>query len=222
MIGRTRNQWIDVCQNITAGPVAKGGDKNGLYDNACSLRDMLFEMNLWRNGDSILEIGSGNGRFAMGLSEKDNVNYTGVEIIKGCVDFCNDAFSPYENISFHHIDAYNPRYWSVGALKPENITLPVENESFDLVIMLSVMTHITAPVVNRYVAEAGRVLKPSGLFFTTWFRSPPNRVTDDAARTVYTESDIYEFLRPFTFIDETGGNTTDPNDQWYVTCKKVR
>lgn len=217
---RTREEWQEVCKGITAGPIAGTAGRDGLYDSSQKLREKLLKLHLWGEGSHVLDIGCGNGRLAMALCE-ENITYTGLEIIKECVDYCNDAFSIYPPFTFHHIDVYNERYNGDGRIEPERVVYPVNDNSVDTAVMLSVMTHINEESVKRNLYEVNRCLKSGGKFLSTWFKSPPNAVDDDPARTVFPDYDISQWLQKyFTITYADGGETTGLHDQWFVVCVK--
>lgn len=218
---RSKEDWELICEGITAGPVA-GGDKAGVYTSSQKLLNTLHPKHLWEKGSHVLDIGCGNGRLAMALCE-EGVTYTGLEIIPECVDFCNNAFSDYPSFTFRHIDVKNERYNKGGTTEPHNVVYPIDDDSIDFVAMLSVMTHIDEKSVKRNLEEVNRVLADGGLFLSTWFKSPPNDVTDDPARTVFHDYDISKWLeKHFDILSTDGGSTNSLHDQWFIVCAKVQ
>jgi hypothetical protein len=55
------------------------------------------------------------------------------------------------------------RYIASGLYPP----LPYENESFDAIIAISVMTHLRREVQRIWLAELARILRPGGIFIAT-------------------------------------------------------
>ncbi len=100
-----------------------------------------------------VEIGSGLGRVCLALAERfDSV--TGVDISPEMVQRARELV-PDPRVSF-----------VVG----DGASLPgVEDGSADLVLSFTVFQHIPrVEVIERYIAEAGRVLRPGGLFVFQW------------------------------------------------------
>lgn len=65
-----------------------------------------------------------------------------------------------------------------------------------------------------------------GQVYSTWLRSPPNILCNDAARTVYSEDDIYRIITDagLTIESEFGGETvSSPSnpDQWRILARKI-
>jgi SAM-dependent methyltransferase len=119
----------------------------------------------------ILDVGSGNGQKARPLTSYLTAegSYDGVEIVPAAVDWCRQAYASYPNFHFHQADVrslhYNPR----GKIAPASYQFSFPDESFDLVLLSSVFTHILPEGVENYFGEITRVLKPGGRAVITYF-----------------------------------------------------
>jgi SAM-dependent methyltransferase len=218
---KTPEQWAAMCKQITAGFVGSTG-KASTYGNGREfVQKAVKPLGLWKEGDRALEIGSGNGRVAMGLIG-EGLEYHGVEVIAGSVEFCKRAFVGEGDFQFYHLDVQNERYNSGGRVAPAGMALPFQNGWFDVVIAMSLFSHLeTIPVMLRYVAEAARVLKAGGRFLSTWYLSPPcPRISESAARTVYALDDAGTALERWFRIIETGGGGLW-GDQEYIVCERL-
>ena len=104
-----------------------------------------------------VEIGSGLGRICAALARRfDRV--TGVDISPEMVRRARDLV-PDESVDFVVTDG--------ASIKG------VADASTDLVLTFTVFQHITAvDVIEQYVAEAGRVLRPGGVFVLQWNNTP--------------------------------------------------
>ena len=60
---------------------------------------------------------------------------------------------------------YNPN----GAFKAVDFRFPYEEESFDLIFLTSVFTHMQGAEVRHYLDEIRRALRPGGKCLTTCF-----------------------------------------------------
>lgn len=210
-----------MCKQITAGFVGSTG-KAPTYGNGREfVQRAVKPLGLWKEGDRALEIGSGNGRVAMGLIG-EGLEYHGVEVIAGSVEFCKRAFAGEGDFQFYHLDVQNERYNSGGRVAPTGMALPFQNGWFDVVIAMSLFSHLeTIPAMLRYVAEAARVLRAGGRFLSTWYLSPPClRVSESAARTVYALDDARAALERWFRIVETGGLGAW-GDQQYIVCERL-
>lgn len=204
---RTPEQWANICQGITAGYTP--GSYN-TYASGVMLADML--KGVWREGDTIVDIGSGNGRLAMGLYGHD-ITYTGLEIIKPCVEFCQRAFESIPGFTFIHVDIQNGHYWGKGKIKPERVTYPVSDNVADLVIATSVFTHAgTLKVAKHIYSEMVRICKPGGRIFTTWFFGKPDQ---SESKTVFNRTDIENLFAGYVSEIDMGFG------QVGVLCRKI-
>jgi len=103
-----------------------------------------------KDGDRVLDIGCGNGRFLEVLKNK-KITYTGIDSSKS---FIAQAQEMYGDIgSFIHMDA---------------LALPFEDSSFDVVVSFGVIHHIPSRKLRKqFLSEAHRVLKKDGLLMLT-------------------------------------------------------
>jgi SAM-dependent methyltransferase len=115
--------------------------------------------------EKILDVGCGIGRKTVPLTrylEKDG-RYEGFDINKTGIDWCRTNISTrYPNFNFQHVDVFNQRYNPTGKYRASEYRFPFEDESFDLVVLGSVFTHMLPEGVENYFAEVARVLKTAG------------------------------------------------------------
>lgn len=217
---RSREEWLRLLGTTTAGH-SHGDDPAITYDSAFEIIERSRAAGFWRDGDTILDIGCGNGRLAIPFTTHD-VRYIGVDPVIACVEFCNRVFAPWPNFRFVHVDLRNEHYNAVGTVAPIEFIFPVDDRSVEAVLFASVFTHLgTLEVCKHYLAEALRVLKPGGRIGCSWFRSPPNTICRDTSRTVFLESDILNLLKPFRVLATEGGLTDGYNDQWMMLLQKA-
>lgn len=98
--------------------------------------------------ESILDIGCGCGLMALQLRDylDTNGSYTGVDIHGPSIKWCTS-----------HITDSNFRFAQISDLK-----LPYEAQSFDVILVKSVFTHLRPGEVDRCLSEIARLLKPNG------------------------------------------------------------
>lgn len=216
---RSREEWLQLLATMPKGRVPNQSPEVA-YDSGLEIIERAGAAGFWREGDTILDVGCGNGRLAIPFTKRD-VRYIGVEPIAASVEFCKRVFAPWPNFRFVHIDLRNEFYNPDGTVDPIEFVFPVEGRSVNTILFSSVFTHIgTLEVCKRYLDEALRVLKPGGRIGCSWFRSPPNAVCNDTSRTVFREGDIINLLKPFRILHTEGGLTDGYHDQWVMMVQK--
>jgi ubiquinone/menaquinone biosynthesis C-methylase UbiE len=130
---------------------------------------------------AVLDMGSGIGRMACGLSrylDPETGSYTGFDPVHSGVEWCRKAYAEFPNFQFEWVDLYNELYRPDGHILSTQYRFPAEDGSIDLTIATSIFTHLYEPEVAAYYREIARVLKPSGRSFSTAYLfdgdAPPN------------------------------------------------
>lgn len=122
--------------------------------------------------DRILDVGCGIGRKTLPLTGYLDAfgSYDGLDLVKTGITWCRQHITPrHGNFRFQWIDVYNRRYNTQGRQQASAYRFPFPASWFDLVIMTSVLTHVLPDVLDHYLAETSRVLKPGGRCFITYF-----------------------------------------------------
>lgn len=135
---------------------------------------------------SVLEIGCGLGRLLVPLATRAAV-VRGVDISVEMVRQANERLAGRGNVEVQVTDG----------------TLGFPDESFDLVFAYRVFHHIPKrEFIHRYFQEAGRVLKPGGVFrFQVCVGEEKDR-EDDAGTwfgVLYTEAELHEIMPRYGF-----------------------
>lgn len=155
------------------------GVGNRLLFNAAHYR--VFPVNFWlealnagvvRLDSSIVDIGSGCGRFAYVLREfhfhgrEFTGTYTGIDVDPEMLDWCRRNFDP-RRFRWLGVRAsstvYSPGTGASDVDKP-NQRFDIPDASQDFVLANSLFTHLLADDLRVYIREAGRILKPGGYF----------------------------------------------------------
>ena len=120
----------------------------------------------------MLDIGCGIGRMAVPLTRylNEQGSYEGFDIVAEGIDWCTKKITPkYPRFSFHLADVYSQKYNPEGTFSASEYPFPFKDESFDLVFLTSVFTHMLPPDVENYMKEISRVLKRNGSCLITFF-----------------------------------------------------
>ena len=121
--------------------------------------------------DDVLDVGCGIGRMALPLTGYlQGGTYRGMDIVPGGIKWCERHIaSEHPNFGFVLADVHNSVYNPRGRHRAEDYRFPFPDESFDLVVLTSVFTHMLPEEVLNYMSEVTRVLRPGGRCFMTWF-----------------------------------------------------
>lgn len=140
-------------------------------------RSVPFWTHAFRSGwinleSSILDLGSGCGRYAIGLRRTSWMGsgytgaYTGIDVDEEMIRWCQASYPA--NFRFVHVDVYNRVYNPSGPPASE-VDLPVESATQDLVFGMSLLTHLLEADLRNYLHEAHRALKPGGRMVMSTF-----------------------------------------------------
>ncbi len=120
----------------------------------------------------MLDIGSGIGRKTLPLLDVFNQDalYVGIDIDERGVRWCSRNITPlHPRFVFFRLDIANKFYNPAGGIRPSELVLPFTENSFDLVVLWSVFTHMYPVDIARYLQEIGRVLKPGGRIAASYY-----------------------------------------------------
>lgn len=124
-----------------------------------------------RPDESILDIGCGCGLMALPLSDFLNREgrYVGVDIHGPSIKWCvKNISSRHDNFEFARVDVRNVIFNPQGKPAAE-FRFPYEDNTFDVVLVKSVFTHMRAQEVDRYLSEIARLMTDRGRCLATFF-----------------------------------------------------
>jgi len=128
----------------------------------------------------VLEPGCGCGRNARFLApylDPASGRYEGFDIHRASIDWASTHISSvYSNVRFGFADIQNTNYNPAGATPSSRYVFPYESNSFDVVFLPSVFTHLTRGGFEQYVREIARVLAADGVLLSWHF------LLDDVSR----------------------------------------
>ena len=122
--------------------------------------------------EHILDIGCGCGLMAIYLKEylDGDGHYAGVDIHQPSIKWCQrNIASERHNFQFVHTDIFSAAYNPNGKHRGETYQLPFEAQSFDVILLKSVFTHLPPTEVDNYLGEIARLLKNEGRCLATFF-----------------------------------------------------
>jgi SAM-dependent methyltransferase len=122
--------------------------------------------------ERVLDAGCGAGRLAFGLTGYlgPKGRYDGFDVDAGSIRWAQRNISnQFPNFHFQVADVQNKSYNPRGGIPAAAFTFPYENETFDLVFLFSVFTHMLPADMERYMAEISRVLKKGKRAYLTYY-----------------------------------------------------
>lgn len=128
------------------------------------IRELLQEYVQLVPDSRVLEIGCGCGRVPLALSDllKDG-HYTGVDIDEVSVKACwENKHLQAKGFHFDLIELHNGVYNPEAEQTDETYTFSYPSESFDIIFLFSVFTHMLPAGVANYQKEIARMLVPGG------------------------------------------------------------
>src|SRR5215212_1429227 len=133
-----------------------------LGDGFCD--EILVKRIRLRDSESILDVGCGNGQISRALTRilAGTGRYDGIDVHRQSVAWLQDRYRGYPHFHFHHIDVHNVMYNPDGQQSGEKFQLAFPSNTFDVVLLKSVFTHMLPPDVRSYMKEISRVLRPGG------------------------------------------------------------
>ena len=146
-----------------------GGD---FHNVGRAIRRQLINTVGLHKHSTILEIGSGYGRVAVALADMvcPPGRYDGVEIVEKAVNWCTSEITPsYPNFRFHHADVSNPYAKRARGQSADSYQLPFDHNTYDIVYLTSVFSHMRPGEIRSYLDETARVMKPNGRCFATYY-----------------------------------------------------
>jgi ubiquinone/menaquinone biosynthesis C-methylase UbiE len=133
----------------TFGP--SGGSKfAGMYPNA-------LEMAGLRDGETVVDVGTGRGELLVVAVKKGASRAIGVEYAEAAVALARRTVSQHEVADRAEVVLADAR------------AMPIDDGSADLVTMLDVVEHLTDDELARSFAEILRILRPGGRLFIHTF-----------------------------------------------------
>ncbi len=141
---------------------AAGGDRLG--------KMLVAYANLTPSG-SVLDIGSGIGRVARSLTRilSPEGSYRGFDVDPTAVAWCRRAYARFTNFTFAYAPLPYVNVKGTSQTRAEDFVFPYADATFDVAFSVSVYTHLAKPVIDHYLAETARVLKPGGICVNTFF-----------------------------------------------------
>ncbi len=134
-------------------------------------REFLTKRAALSSGSSVLDVGCGNGSLARALTQvlAPTGRYEGLDVHRRSIEWLREHYSGCSNFEFTHADVYNKMYNPQGTQQARDYRLPFPDNTFDIVVLKSVFTHMLPADLRRYLFEVARVLAPAGRAVVSYF-----------------------------------------------------
>lgn len=126
--------------------------------------------------DRVLDVGSGIGRQAIALTRilGESGSYEGFDIVPLGPAWCTKSITTrFPNFRFQTANVFNSLYNRRGEMMPSDYRFPFSDASFDLIIGISLFTHMLPDGLENYLCEMSRVLRDGGRCLTTFLLINP-------------------------------------------------
>lgn len=177
------------------------------------LLQLLIEYTSLKPSESVLDVGCGIGRVAAPLTRylSPQGSYHGFDIMPLTIKWCQQKITPqYPNFHFQLADIRNVHYNPRGRYNAAEYHFPYAANTFDVVFLTSVFTHLLPDDVQRYLLEIARVLKPGGRCMATAFL-----LNDVALRSIEEGRAIFTLQHMVP-----GGRISSPEDPEAVVAQE--
>jgi SAM-dependent methyltransferase len=129
-----------------------------------------IELGYVRPDSHLLDVGCGLGRVAHSLPGfLDAGTYTGIDITRSSIDWCQEHYAGLDNFRFIHADLANHHYNRLDAASAADYAFPVAPARFDFIWSSSLFTHMQADGLDNYIGQMARAARPGALLWNTFF-----------------------------------------------------
>ncbi len=124
-----------------------------------------------QRSDVFLDVGCGNGSVARALTAylQPPGRYEGLDVHADTVKWLQDHYAGWPAFRFTHANVFNKMYNPGGTVLAAEYRLPYADATFTQALLKSVFTHMHPRDVRHYLQELGRVIRPGGRAFITYF-----------------------------------------------------
>ncbi len=157
----------------------------------------------YKNSMSILDVGCGDGCVAAAFQRRGHKGrYLGYDIQKQWIDRLTKLYNKknLNNYKFRYFDIYHSYYNPSGKMSDTEFKFDFE-EAFDLVILNSIFSHMTLPVIEHYLKEASRKLAEGGKLWCTMMlvdKYFDNSRLNERTTNTSIDSDLTPYKESFT------------------------
>ncbi|MBA3299842.1 MAG: methyltransferase domain-containing protein [Thermoleophilaceae bacterium] len=157
-----REYFLECCAGAPQWRESGGRTPSGLYKGALAMACL-------REGETVVDIGTGRGELVAVAIEQGAARATGVDYSHAAVELAR------ETLSAHDLDD------RASVVLADARAVPLPDGEADLVTLLDVVEHLSPVELDTALAEALRLLRPGGRVFV---HTMPNRLVYDVTYRV--------------------------------------
>jgi SAM-dependent methyltransferase len=177
------------------------GDREGFVnDGPPFLWNALVPRAHLKPNNAVLDIGSGDGKYARVLAEylSPEGKYRGFDVLPEVVKWCQESYRTFPNFGFDLAEVHSDWYLPDCSVRPEEYCFIYGDDEFDVAFAVSLFTHLEPRAAQNYFNETFRVLKSGGRLLLTCFLLGPDttHALDVQGRTFEPSSDIHSLIDP--------------------------
>lgn len=165
----------------------------------------------------VLDVGCGCGHLAMPLVQYiDKITvYDGFDIDPVLVKWATKHITKkYLNFHFWLADVYNKHYNPGGKCKVNEYKFPWLSDTFDLVHLASVFTHMERAGMENYLREISRVLKKGGRLLVSYFLL--NKLSDELTKQGLADYNFEFYRADYRIIDNKFPKSAVAYNEQYI------
>lgn len=120
----------------------------------------------------VLDIGCGLGRMAyafIDFLDPEKGEFYGLDVNHDSINWLKTRYSELAHFNFDIIDLENEWYNPSGKMHGSRYRFGFDSDSFDLIYLTSVFTHVYKDVHENYMQEIARLLKPKSRALITYY-----------------------------------------------------
>lgn len=165
-----------------SGDFVKSGD---------ALMQLCIEHGMLQPDGAVLDVGCGIGRLARPLTAylSSKGRYEGFDVVPDGVNWCKQNITTrFANFNFTYVPLRNDLYNLSTQEQASSFIFPYADNSFNLVVLTSVFTHMQYNDVQHYLKQIKRVLKPGGVCLATFFV-----IDEQTQNSIANRTDVMQF-----------------------------
>jgi len=141
----------------------------------------LVKQGVLSSRTDVLDIGCGVGRLTTALVDVlESGTYIGLDVDQPSIQSCTQNLLFREpTFHFEHLDAASELYNPSGGEDSRSISLPLATASRDLIVAMSLFTHLFTKECENYAREMLRILRPGGAIVVTALLIDPDSPVGD-------------------------------------------